>query len=238
MSQSSRARHPPLASSSLLSWGITSTLQNPRPMAGDTYPRKRGRPPEDGERVSVFRNVAMCRLSGYHFLDRDERRRVYQTRTAECKRKMCLFVKNLSFCQNRLQAIKNAHINAPSLRAVDAPSNSRRTRHAPFLPRIRPCWTSRRHPKRGNAVAVAFFAPNQSGALDRGRRSSDVHGRASPAPSSLSPAAERPPRATPHPVSIAPSPVELLGSMRFRSTAGWRRWQGVARYGGLGRVGG
>ena len=195
-------------------------------MAGENYPRKRGRPPEDGERVSVFRNVAMCRLSGSHILDRDERRRVYQTRTAECKRENVPFVKNLFFCQNRLQALKNAPRNAPSLRVVDAPSNSRRTRHAPFLTRIRPCWTFRRHPKRGNAVAVAFFAPNQSGALDRGRRSSDVHGRASPAPSSLSPAAERPPRATPHPVSIAPSPVELLGSMRFRSTAGWRGGRG------------
>lgn len=31
---------------------------------------------------------------------------------------------------------------------------------------------------------------------------------------------------TPRPVSIAPSPVELLGSMRFRSTAGWRGGRG------------
>lgn len=154
---------------------------------------------------------------------------------------MCLSSKTCFSVKIAYKPLKNAPRNAPSLRVVDAPSNSRRTRHAPFLPRIRPCWTSRRHPKRGNAVAVAFFAPNQSGALDRGRRSSDVHGRASPAPSSLSPAAERPPRATPHPVSIAPSPVELLGSMRFRSTAGWRggrgwrvmgNWRTAGGYGG------
>lgn len=195
-------------------------------MAGDTYPRKRGRPPEDGERVSVFRNVAMCRLSGYHFLDRDERRRVYQTRTAECKRENVPFVKNLLFCQNRLQALKNAPRNAPSLRVVDASSNSRRTRHAPFCPESArtglPADT-----RRGKMPLPWRSSPRISRAHSLG---ADDHRIATDWPRPHHRRFHRRQNAhhTPRPVSIVPSPVELLGSMRFRSTAvrrGGRGWR-------------